>query len=106
MLSAVINGLMLEIGDHELAAQLAVDSPQHVQVERGRYANRIVVSHEQLIHRLDQVGTQKQRIARRQPVTHLLEKFLCFLTVEISNCAAEKKNQHSLPALAPRDHRT
>ena len=48
----------------KFAAELAVDAREHVEVERGRHADRIVVGEQQPIDRLLEIGREQQPVAR------------------------------------------
>ena len=90
---------MLEMREHEIAAQLAVDARQQVEIERRRDAGRIVVSGQQLVHGLYQIRAQQQRIAGIEAHADLPQKIHRARLVEIADRASEKKNQNGLAAL-------
>ena len=57
---------VLELVDVEVRRQLPVDDPQHVAVELGGHARRVVVRAQEPAGVLDQVGAEQERVAGLQ----------------------------------------
>src|SRR5262249_26877306 len=80
----------------EVAFQFAIDSRQHVQVECSRHAQRIIVSIQQLVHRLEQVSSQQQRVPRVKRLADLMQKLHSRGAIEIANRAAQEQHEQVL----------
>src|ERR1700680_4239059 len=96
--------LVLKLAQLEVAAQLAIDSPPQVQVERRGYACRIVVCQEHAALRFHQVGAYQERVARLEATPQIAQKFEGAGPLEIADCAAEKKYEKCFlrPAMGDR----
>jgi hypothetical protein len=59
----VVERAMAKRGEVEVAAELAVDARQEIEVERGGDAERIVVRRLEDVAALAQIGAEEQRVA-------------------------------------------
>src|SRR5260370_39016772 len=89
---------MTEVSEIEVRSQLAIDSRQKVQVKRGRDSRRIVISFEQLGHRLHQTSAQQQCVSGLKASPDLRQKSSRLVAFEMANAASQKEHQQTLPA--------
>ena len=59
----VISDLVREVPQHEVPIDLAIDTGQQIEVERGGDTGGIVVGWQEVGHRLLQISAKHQRIA-------------------------------------------
>src|ERR1035441_4550603 len=90
-------GDMLELAKIEVAVQFPVDPPQQVQVERRRHAQRIVVSFQHPLERLQKIGAEQQPVASRENAAHLAQKTSVRPGIEIADRAAQEQYQQVYP---------
>ena len=75
----------------EIAAELAVDPRQQVQVERGVHAGLVVVSAVEDCRVLLQIGADQHLAARAEQLCPVREKFDDLLWLKIADCRAREK---------------
>ena len=100
-LPLVIPGLVREVPQHEVAAELAVDAREQVEVERRGDAGGVVVGQQHLGHRLFQVGRQQQRVARLQALADLAQEDIGRRPIKIPDGAPQEQDQQRLARAAP-----
>ncbi len=93
--------MVLEAAQIKIRAQLPVDARQQIHVERCRYAGRIVVSQQLQLDAFLQVCAEQQRISRLQNRSHLPQKCISRIAIEIADGAAQKQHQQVIPLPAP-----
>src|SRR5579871_1381643 len=91
---------VLELRQHKIAVQLAINPRQEIQVKRRSNAQRIIVSFDDLRNRLLQIRSQQQAIIRLQNVPNFPKKIYIGGMAEVSDRAAEKQQKDAL-TLAP-----
>ena len=91
---------VIEGGDVEGPAQLAIDSDQQVAVERRRHAERIVVRHEQIALGLDEIGADQEPVVSGERGTNAAQERVHSGRIEVADVRSEKQGQR-----APRAHR-
>ena len=90
----VPHGPVVERGEVEVGQELGVDPREQVLVERGRDAHRIVVGQQQLLFRLDQIGSQQERISRPQRAADLAQELLGRRRIEVADVGTEEDHEH------------
>src|SRR5437667_4940181 len=98
----IVDGFMLEACQAKVARQLAVDTRQDIQVERGCGADRIAIGRKQLGSRLNEISAKQKRIAWREPSPHMRKEVFRAGTVEIADGTSQKQHQQRFSASAPR----
>jgi hypothetical protein len=102
LLHGVVTRFVPERPEVKIGAQLAVDTREEIQIERGGDSKRIVVGFEQLGKRFFKICAEEERIARKQYAVNFGEKTLGSVTIEIADRAAEKKHEQTIIFAAPR----
>ena len=92
-LARVPDRLVLERGQIEVRAELPDHPHQDVLVERGSDAERVVVSEQELVDRLDQVRAQEERISRTHGLPDLGEEIVRGRRIEVADVRSEKEDQ-------------
>ena len=100
----IISGLVREVPQREVAAKLAIDAGQQIEVECGGNTGGIIVGLQEVGHRLLQVGAKYQRIAGQQPLPDLAQEVLGRRTIEVADRAPQKQHQKRLPHPATGGH--
>ena len=83
---------MRESVEVEVSAELVIDSPKQIPVERCGDFERIVVREQQLALRLDEVGAKKERVTRTQRSLNAREQIARQGGREISDVGTEKQH--------------
>src|ERR1700680_2850533 len=89
----------------KISAQLSVDAPENIQIERRGHSSRIVVRQDLGLDVLLQVCPQQQRVSRQQSLAQLAQKHIPRVAIEISDRASQKQNQQMVLFSAPFRHR-
>src|SRR5262245_25516470 len=95
---------MAEIGEIEIGIELAIDAGQEIQVESGSHASGAVIGLQPVRHRLFQVRSEQERVARLQDTTHLCQKSFCGGAIKVADGAAEKQNEQMFLLTTPGSH--
>jgi hypothetical protein len=77
----------------EVGTQFAVDDVQHVAVELGGDAGRVVVGGNQHVRRLHQVGAEEQPLARIQFGAQVVQELGAFGGHQVADGSAEERHQ-------------
>ena len=77
----------------EVSVQLAVEHPEHVAVELGGDAGRVVVGRDQASRVLDEVGAEQQRVTREQGRREVVEQTSAIGGLVVADRAAEERNE-------------
>src|SRR5712691_12263814 len=83
-------GAMLKAGQIKMAPELAIDSREHVQVERCGDSQRVVVRGLDDALRLLQIGAEEEGIAGCERAPHFAQHRCTTLRIEVANARAEK----------------
>ena len=95
---------VLETREIEIGVQFAIDSRQQILVECRRYARGIVVGRSNCGIGFSRSVASSNASPSRKDRAHFAQKLVAGRPVEISDRAAEKKNQQTLAVAAPRRH--
>ena len=95
---------MLESGQIEVGVEFTVDACQNVQIECRGHAQWIVIGENHPGYGLFQIGAKQQSIAWDELLPDFPEELGARLTIEITDGAAEEKDQRLLARLAARRH--
>src|SRR5450631_3725205 len=81
---AVVESVMLEGIELEIAAQLAIDANQQIEIEFGGDAVLVVIGGVENFGILDQVGADNQRCARAQDLRDVAQEGRRLMRLEIA----------------------
>ncbi len=102
LLLAVVTGVMLEGGEVEIGAELAVDARQQIEIEFRGNTPGIVISGTENLDVLDQIDADDKDSAGAERVCRVVQEFCRFMRLESTDGRARKRSQ---PAAAPRSER-
>src|SRR5215217_6432918 len=91
----VIESAMMKRAQLESAAQLSVDSREHVQVEGGRHAECVVVRSLQNRRVFLEIGAKEKRVACVEYAAKRAEETKRLVSIEVADVGAEKERQRS-----------
>src|SRR5215471_1239471 len=93
LLKLIVAGFVLEFGQIEVRSQFSIDASKKVQIKRPSDAERVVVSCQHLVDRLDQVCAHEEHITPLQVLVYCLQKISNGTWSEIPNRASKEQYQ-------------
>ncbi len=88
---AIVTGVMLEGGQIEIGAELAIDARQQIEIEFGGHAFGVIVGRAQDLGILDQIDADHQHRAVAENGAGMAQKLRRLMRLEIADGRAGKK---------------